>query len=105
MPVNRKATTDAVEILHRKFFAGHPEKLRALAEGNANAEIARKIQTLKGRWAGLTQGSVLAKVVGTAASVICRLEDADHEGHSVAMLRRIAGRAESSRGDSFPAPL
>jgi hypothetical protein len=30
------------------------------------------------------------KLVGTTASVICRLEDADYEGHSLAMLRRIA---------------
>jgi hypothetical protein len=29
-------------------------------------------------------------LVGTTASVICRLEDADYEGHSLAMLRRIA---------------
>ena len=26
----------------------------------------------------------------TTASVICRLEDADYEGHSLAMLNRIA---------------
>jgi transcriptional regulator with XRE-family HTH domain len=32
----------------------------------------------------------LAKKVGTTASAICRLEDADYEGHSLAMLRRIA---------------
>lgn len=32
----------------------------------------------------------LAKLVGTMASVICRLEDADYEGHSLAMLNRIA---------------
>jgi transcriptional regulator with XRE-family HTH domain len=32
----------------------------------------------------------LAKRVGTTASVICRLEDADYRGHSLAMLRRIA---------------
>ena len=31
----------------------------------------------------------LAKKVGTTAWVICRLEDADYEGHSLAMLRRI----------------
>ena len=31
-----------------------------------------------------------AKLVGTTASVICRLEDADYEGHSLAMLNRIA---------------
>ena len=30
-------------------------------------------------------------IIGTTASVICRLEDSDYEGHSLAMLRRIAG--------------
>jgi hypothetical protein len=32
----------------------------------------------------------LAALVGTTASVISRLEDADYEGHSLAMLRRVA---------------
>jgi hypothetical protein len=32
----------------------------------------------------------LADLVGTTASAICRLEDADYEGHSLAMLNRIA---------------
>ena len=88
MPATRKATTDAVEILHREFYAGNPERLQSLAECRANYEIARKIQALRTK-AGLTQAQ-LAKLVGTTASVICRLEDADYEGHSVAMLRRIA---------------
>ena len=39
--------------------------------------------------AGLSQRE-LAKRAGTAASVICRMEDADYEGHALAMLRRIA---------------
>jgi len=88
MPVTRKATTGAVEILQRQFYKGDPEKLKSLAECRANDEIARKIRTLRMK-AGLTQAQ-LAKLVGTTASVICRLEDADYEGHSVAMLRRIA---------------
>ncbi len=88
MPPSRKATTDAVEILHHKFYKGNPEKLKSLAECRANDEIARKIQVLRTK-AGLTQVQ-LAKLVGTTASVICRLEDADYAGHSVAMLRRIA---------------
>src|SRR6266852_2016866 len=88
MPLTRKATTDAVEILHREFYEGNPEKLKSLAECRANDEIARKIHALRTR-AGLTQAQ-LAKLVGTTASVICRLEDADYEGHSLAMLRRIA---------------
>jgi transcriptional regulator with XRE-family HTH domain len=32
----------------------------------------------------------LATRIGTTASVISRLEDADYSGHSLAMLRRIA---------------
>lgn len=88
MPLSRKTTTDAVEILQRKFYEGDPEKLASLAECRANDEIARKIRSLRTK-AGLTQAQ-LARLVGTTASVICRLEDADYEGHSVAMLRRIA---------------
>ena len=32
----------------------------------------------------------LAQLIGTTASVICRLEDAEYEGHSLATLNRIA---------------
>jgi len=88
MPINQRATTSAVKILNRKLYEGNPDKLKSLAECRANAEIARKIQALRTK-AGLTQAQ-LAKLVGTTASVICRLEDADYKGHSVAMLRRIA---------------
>ena len=58
----------------------------------AFVEIARKIQELRIA-AALTQAQ-LAKLIGTTASVICRLEDADYEGHSLAMLRRIAAALE-----------
>jgi DNA-binding XRE family transcriptional regulator len=80
-------TTDAVEILHRRLFAGKPERLKILEEARANEEIARKILSLRTK-AGLTQAQ-LGRLIGTTASVICRLEDADYEGHSLAMLRRI----------------
>ncbi|MCS6954648.1 MAG: helix-turn-helix domain-containing protein [Bryobacteraceae bacterium] len=88
MSVKRKSTTDAVEILHQRFFKGQPERLKALEEARADDEVARKIFELRKK-AGLTQAQ-LAKMIGTTASVISRLEDADYEGHSLAMLRRIA---------------
>jgi len=88
MTKKREATTDAVEILHRRYFAGKPKMLALLEEERANAEIARKIYELRTK-AGLSQRA-LAKLVGTTASVICRLEDADYAGHSFSMLRRIA---------------
>jgi len=82
-----KPTSDAVEILRRRFYEGKPARLKSLEEGRANEEIARRIFEL-GTVAGLTQ-SQLARLIGTTASVICRLEAADYEGHSLAILRRI----------------
>ena len=84
----RESTSDAVKIIHRRYFEGKPEKLALLEEERANAAVARKICELRQK-AGFSQRE-LAKLVGTAASVICRLEDADYEGHSLAMLRRVA---------------
>jgi DNA-binding XRE family transcriptional regulator len=88
MSGKRKSTTDAVEIVHRLFFRGQPERQRVLDEARADDEVARKIYELRKK-AGLTQAQ-LARMIGTTASVISRLEDADYEGHSLAMLRRIA---------------
>ena len=84
----RKPTTDAIEIIHRRYYEGRPDRIAALAEAEANDTVARKISALRKR-AGLTQQQ-LAKLVGTTTSVICRLESADYQGHSLAMLRRIA---------------
>jgi len=83
-----KATTDALEIIYRRYFEGKPDQLQILEEERAIDEIARNIFALRTK-AGLTQAQ-LGKLIGTTASVICRLEDADYEGHSLAMLRRIA---------------
>ena len=88
MSTKRKTTTDAVEIIHRRFFAGRPAMLARLEEERANAEVARQIYALR-TTASLSQAA-LAKLIGTTASVICRLEDADYEGHSLSMLHRIA---------------
>ena len=84
----RKPITDAIEIIHRRHYEGRPQRIAQLAEAEANDTVARKIFTLRKR-AGLTQAQ-LAKMVGTTTSVICRLEDADYQGHSLAMLRRVA---------------
>ena len=88
MARKRKFTTDAVEILHRQFYAGRPRRISELEEARANDDVARQISALRTK-ARLTQKE-LGRLVGTTASVICRLEDADYEGHSLAMLRRIA---------------
>ena len=87
-PPKRKSTTDAVDIIHRRYYAGRPDRQIALEEARAHAEVARQIHQLRTK-AGLTQQQ-LAKLIGTAPSVISRLEDADYEGHSLSMLKRIA---------------
>src|SRR6187401_2988903 len=83
-----KKTDDAVEILHRRLVAGKRERIAELEQIRADDAVARKIYDLRTK-AGLSQRA-FAKLVGTTASVICRLEDADYEGHSLAMLNRIA---------------
>lgn len=88
MPKKKKATSDGVQILHRRYYEGKPERLAALEEARAEDELARKIYELREQ-AGLTQER-LAKLVGTTSSVISRLEDSDYEGHSLTMLKRIA---------------
>jgi ribosome-binding protein aMBF1 (putative translation factor) len=84
----RKPTSDGVDILHRRYVENDPEMARLVAEDLANLQIARKVYDLRTK-AGLSQRD-LAKLVGTTASVICRLEDADYDGHSLGMLTRIA---------------
>jgi DNA-binding XRE family transcriptional regulator len=87
MTKKSEPVSDAAEIIYRRLYAGKPERIKGLEEARANDEIARKICELRTK-AGLTQAQ-LGKLIGTTASVICRLEDADYEGHSLAMLRRI----------------
>lgn len=88
MEKTRKRAKTASAILHERYFQGKPRMTALLEEHRVNAEVARKIYTLR-QEAGLTQRQ-LAQRVGTTASVICRLEDADYEGHSLEMLQRIA---------------
>jgi len=107
MSSKRKKISDAVQILHRRYYQGRPERLAALEEERAKDEVARKLFELR-ETAGLTQKE-LAKLVGTTPSVISRLEDSDYEGHSLSMLRRIGlalnKRVEirfvSVKGDKF----
>ena len=86
-PNRHKSTTDAVSIIDSQVF-NTPSAKAILEEARAEEDIARKIRQLR-ESAGLSQRA-LAKLVGTSASAICRLEDADYEGHSLSMLRRIA---------------
>jgi DNA-binding XRE family transcriptional regulator len=77
-----------IEILHQRYVKGNPKMETLLDEERTHAEIAAQIYQMRTE-AGLSQRA-LAKKIDTSASVICRLENADYDGHSLAMLRRIA---------------
>ena len=83
-----RTITDGLEILDRLHFRGRPARERALEKARLNAEIAQEIFALRTK-AGLSQAQ-LARLIGTTASAICRLEDADYSGHSLSMLQRIS---------------
>ena len=89
--MNKKTTTDAQKIL-AQMTGKNPEMQRVFEEEVANREVGQKIYQLR-QDAGLSQVE-LARRVGTTQSVISRLEDADYEGHSLAMLNRIAAAVE-----------
>ena len=84
----KKFHSGASQFLYNRYIAGDPKREEEYDEEVINAEIARKIYQLR-TTAGLTQQE-LADRVGTSKSAICRLEDADYEGHSLSMLKRIA---------------
>ena len=92
-------TTDAVAILHRRYVEGDPEMEALIQEERIRAEVAAELYQLRTQL-DLSQRA-LAKKSGTSASVICKLENADYEGDSLAMLRRIAAALNKRVQGSF----
>lgn len=80
-------TTDAVQILNRKF-GNDAETRQKIAEASLNIRVAELIYNARTD-RGLTQKQ-LADLIGTKQPVIARLEDADYDGHSLKMLQKIA---------------
>jgi predicted transcriptional regulator len=87
----QKRTSDALALVEE--LTGKSQEMANLVEQEqANLDVAREIYELRIK-AKLSQAE-LARKVGTTQSVISRLEDADYDGHSLAMLRRIASALE-----------
>ena len=81
-----KRPVPAGKVLDRMI--GNDRKLRArIDEQKLNVRVAEMIYEAR-EAAGLSQAE-LAKLIGTTQSVISKLEDADYEGHSLSMLKRI----------------
>jgi len=83
----RKKTRNALELIARDV-GSEPGFRARVEEEKFNAQVARMVLEARSA-AGLTQQE-LADLAGTTQPVIARLEDADYEGHSLRMLRRIA---------------
>lgn len=85
--MSKRKTTDVNRILDRDM--GDDAELRQMVEvATLNAHIAQLIYDARTA-AGLTQKQ-LADIIDSTQPVISQLEDADYEGHSLAMLQRIA---------------
>ena len=85
--------SEGLRFAYERYIGKDPARAASFEEELTNAEMARQIYKLRTK-AGLSQRE-LAKRVGTTASVICRLEDADYGGHSLSMLRRIAAALDN----------
>jgi ribosome-binding protein aMBF1 (putative translation factor) len=88
MAKKRQFKSEALQFAYDRYIGKDPALVAAFEEELSEAEIASQIYNLRKR-AGLSQRQLAAKV-GTTASVICRLEDSDYDGHSLSMLKRIA---------------
>ena len=88
--MNKKSvvTTNALEIIRRRLIKGDRKREERIRRYEEAFEVAQQIYDLRVA-RGFSQKE-LADLVGTTASVICRLEDADYHGHTMNMLRRIA---------------
>ena len=85
--MRRKKTTDAVEILHRRYVAGDPKLEALLKTERTNAEIAAQLYHL--RTASSLSQRELTDRTGLPVSVIDSLENADYEGCALTAFRQI----------------
>lgn len=88
MSTKRNFKSDAVQELYDELVGDDVAAQEEFEEGLVNIEAAQLIHDMRTK-AGLSQRQ-LARKVGTSASAINRLESADYEGHTIAMVRRIA---------------
>ncbi len=80
-------TSDAVEVIDKTIVGDDTELRRLVDEATVNAMVAGAIYDAR-KAARLTQRE-LADLIGTKQPVVSQLENADYEGHSLSMLKKI----------------
>ncbi len=88
METKKRFESEALQAAYEEIIGDDRQRQADFEQELIHVEAAQLIHDMRTK-AGLSQRE-LAKRVGTTASVICRLEDADYEGHTLAMVRRIA---------------
>ena len=89
MRVKKNARTNwATAVLFDRFYKGRPRRIAELKRTRQELALGRKIRELR-ESRGLSQAR-LARALGTQAPAISRIEDADYDGHSLRILRKIA---------------
>lgn len=83
----RNKPARAVDVL-RRALGDSPTRRKEIDRHKLNMAIGEQIYAARVA-AGMTQAA-LAKRIGTTQSVISDLEDAEYQGHTMSMLRRIA---------------
>ncbi len=84
----KKISTDAYQWAYDRYIKGDPEMEKCFEELGVKADVARQLYNLRNQ-AGVTREQ-LADLVGTNASVIEDIEEADYEGDFLGMASRIA---------------
>jgi len=88
MPGKRAFKSVAVQELYDELVGSDQSAQEEFEQELVNIEVAQLIHDMRTK-AGLSQRE-LARRVGTSASAINRLESDDYQGHTVAMVRRVA---------------
>jgi ribosome-binding protein aMBF1 (putative translation factor) len=86
--MKKRFQSEALQAAYDEIIGNDEQRQADFEQELVNVEAAQLIYDMRTE-AGLSQRE-LAKRVGTTASVICRLEDADYEGHTLGAVRKIA---------------
>lgn len=84
---SKQTTSDGLEILDRLFGADDPNWERDVRRARSEIAVGQQIYALRKK-RGLTQAQ-LAKMANTSVPAISRIENANYDGHSLKVLRKL----------------
>jgi ribosome-binding protein aMBF1 (putative translation factor) len=90
--MTKRFQSAALQEVYQEIVGQDGARQEAFEQELVNVEAAQLLYDMRTK-AGLSQRA-LAQRVGTTASVICLLEGAGYQGHTLGMLRRIAAALE-----------